>query len=660
MVFSHPEFLWGLMALFIPIIIHLFDFRKNKKIYFSDIRFLKQVKHSSKKPLKLKQWLILLSRLAFIFFLVMVFAQPMVLTENKRQLVSGIKLIYIDNSPSMSSLVNTKETALDVSKIIGQEIINKFSKSEEIILVHNENLHRFIASSSISESFEKISAITLSDKKTSLNQIGLAISEYQKRNKRITDVFIISDFQKTISDQKLYSFDTAITYWIAPVKIENPNNCVVDSAYFVNTGMSNADDSQIRVVVSNKGQTLKENLPVKVFVGNRQVSAATITIPAYQDKSVSFALGKVSKAEYGYIQIEDYPNTFDNTFYFSVPPKRNLNIFEITGINSSLYIKTVFGKKNLFSVFSNNYQNIDNNLFEKADFVVLNQLENPDVELIQQLKFYAKNGGSVLVIPGIEYDLIAYKNLSPSLVKFPATEKLLLNSPSSQTPFFANIIENSSQSFEMPRIRPVWNWGLDRSAILSFEDGTPYLSEISPNIYLLSAPLIDSLSNFQSHALFVPVMYGLASQSVSPVSQPFTRLGSDYVDVKIDSIDHKDLIKLRQQDLEIIPGKTKVGNNWRLTFPKEIVSTGIYNIELDNRIKGFVGLNLNKKESQLEALNKNDLTNLFLGYKLNFLDTSNSNSTILSSFDGGMALWKYALSICLLFLLIETLLIRFL
>ena len=111
--------------------------------------------------------------------------------------------------------------------------------------------------------------------------------------------------------------------------------------------------------------------------------------------------------------------------------------------------------------------------------------------------------------------------------------------------------------------------------------------------------------------------------------------------------------------IEIVPGKTKVGNKWRLTFPKEIITTGTYRIELADTIKGYLAINLNKEESQLVPLNNAEITNSFARYKINFLETYNSNSTILSSFDKGIVLWKYALIICLLFLLCETLLIRF-
>ncbi|HET9053816.1 MAG TPA: BatA domain-containing protein, partial [Cyclobacteriaceae bacterium] len=44
MTFLYPSFLWALLALSIPVIIHLFNFRKTTRIFFSNNRFLRQVK----------------------------------------------------------------------------------------------------------------------------------------------------------------------------------------------------------------------------------------------------------------------------------------------------------------------------------------------------------------------------------------------------------------------------------------------------------------------------------------------------------------------------------------------------------------------------------------------------------------------------------------
>ncbi|MBL0031994.1 MAG: BatA domain-containing protein [Bacteroidetes bacterium] len=78
MQFIYPEFLFALSVLAIPIIIHLFNFRRFKKIYFTNVRFLKEIKQDTQSKSKLKHLLVLLSRLLALTFLVLAFAQPFI------------------------------------------------------------------------------------------------------------------------------------------------------------------------------------------------------------------------------------------------------------------------------------------------------------------------------------------------------------------------------------------------------------------------------------------------------------------------------------------------------------------------------------------------------------------------------------------------------
>ena len=57
MQFLYPTFLWALTALAIPVILHLFYFRRFKKVYFTNVRFLKEVKDETSMRSKLRNLL---------------------------------------------------------------------------------------------------------------------------------------------------------------------------------------------------------------------------------------------------------------------------------------------------------------------------------------------------------------------------------------------------------------------------------------------------------------------------------------------------------------------------------------------------------------------------------------------------------------------------
>ncbi|MCD4726652.1 MAG: BatA domain-containing protein, partial [Pirellulales bacterium] len=76
MEFVSPSILYALFAVSIPVIIHLFNFRKYKKVYFTNVRFIKEIKQQTKKRSQLKHLIVLLLRILAIIALVMAFACP--------------------------------------------------------------------------------------------------------------------------------------------------------------------------------------------------------------------------------------------------------------------------------------------------------------------------------------------------------------------------------------------------------------------------------------------------------------------------------------------------------------------------------------------------------------------------------------------------------
>ena len=138
MSFVYPQFLWGLLALGIPIIIHLFNFRRTRRVYFSNTAFLKNVKEATTSKLKVKHWLILLSRLLFIACLVFTFAQPF-FPGNAGDEATANKLVYLylDNSLSMSSELASGVRSVDQAVGVIDEITRQYPRNTRYKLLTN-------------------------------------------------------------------------------------------------------------------------------------------------------------------------------------------------------------------------------------------------------------------------------------------------------------------------------------------------------------------------------------------------------------------------------------------------------------------------------------------------------------------------------------------
>ena len=143
MKYQNPEILYALFAVLVPIIIHLLNLRKYKNVYFSSIRFLKKISEEKKQKLKLKNILILISRILAITFLVLTFAQPYISSNNENNLENI--LIYVDNSFSMDA--ETKfGRALNIAKEKAKIIANNNSDKNLYLITNNfsaKNKYKF-------------------------------------------------------------------------------------------------------------------------------------------------------------------------------------------------------------------------------------------------------------------------------------------------------------------------------------------------------------------------------------------------------------------------------------------------------------------------------------------------------------------------------------
>src|SRR6195952_5099707 len=199
MHFIYPAFLFALLTLAIPVIIHLFNFRKFQKVNFSNVQFLKEIQEQQAPRRNLKERLILAARLLALTFLVLAFARPFIPGKNvanagKLQAVS----IFVDNSYSMQTL-NKEGTLLDEAKRRAKEIASAYNVNDRFQLLTQdfEGKHQRLLSRD--EFNDAVDAVKISPQSRSLQQV---VSRQQSllvmQPGAVKSIYIISDFQKNM------------------------------------------------------------------------------------------------------------------------------------------------------------------------------------------------------------------------------------------------------------------------------------------------------------------------------------------------------------------------------------------------------------------------------------------------------------------------------
>jgi hypothetical protein len=204
MSFTYPAFLFALSAIAIPIIIHLFNFRKFKTVYFSNVRFLKEIKQETQAKSKLKHLLVLAARILAISFLVFAFAQPFIPVENKKIIIGNKAIsIFVDNSFSMDA-INKSGTLLDEAKKRALEIVSAYKSTDRFQLLTNdfENKHQRLVNKD--EFSELLDEIKVSPANHTISEIATRQMDLlQHAGNEIKISFILSELGKTNTDPPL-------------------------------------------------------------------------------------------------------------------------------------------------------------------------------------------------------------------------------------------------------------------------------------------------------------------------------------------------------------------------------------------------------------------------------------------------------------------------
>ena len=725
MSFVYPQFLWGLLALSIPIIIHLFNFRRTKKVYFSNNYFLRNVKEATTSKLKVKHLLILMARLLFITFLVITFAQPFLPgKESADNGNNGEKLVYIylDNSLSMSSELGSNVRGIDQGVNYIEEIIALYPRNSQYKFLTNEFGSFSRVPKSSDEMSELIAEVDLTGVARSAEEVlskiqsDIATNAFGSASSRQSDVYIISDFQRsTFGNPDVFSQDTVNNIKLVPISTSYEANVYIDSVYLTNPFVLAEETNELSVMLRNDGDEDISDQIVRLLINDEQVASASLDLPANASGTVDFTLNfPLQQNNRCQLVFEDYPVTFDNEFYFTLNLGDKISVLEIkpgqqnAGPATVSNIAQVYANEQIFDLQSYSIANLDYSLIGSSDMVVLNELGNTSDEanlaVIPYLRDYLAQGGHLLYIPPATADLsflrevTANAGISAERIVLPDSveaDRLALSNPDLANPFFEGMFEGESENFAMPEAEQLMQHNLQGEALLRYRNGEPFLLALSnryiasdlpssDQVYFFATPLRDDFTNVQRHAIFVPVMYRLASRSKSMnnelyyyVDNPTIALetASFQQDVTVEPSNapsRRFIYKLIHGEEEVIPTQRVVSGRLLMEIPQDVVNAGFYDLirteESDQNQAEVAALmtlsfNIDKSESLIRQYAVDELQSMFeeaLNISIYEAEDVDDFAGIIRSEQTDIALWKYALVLALFFLLTEILLIRFL
>ena len=690
MTFLNPAILFGLIAASIPIVLHFLNLRKLKRVEFSTLAFLKELQKTKIKRIKLKQWLLLLLRIAIIIFLVMAFARPTVksLTVGNSSAAKTTAVIIIDNTFSMS-VVTGNGSYLNRAKQIAKNLLSNFQEGDEIVLLSIGSLSQETIQPTTNhrQLTKQIDELEISEVSRTLNESIVKAAQvlYQSNNYN-KEIYLLTDLQKgriynssnelsnlssiLNSNVRLYLIDLSekesVNLGVEEIK---PNNQIFEKGKTVS----------FDIRVKNYSDQSVNNSVASLFVNGKRSAQQSVSLAPGESKIIPFetTLLDTGLVEI-YAELEDDDILQDNKRFFSVYVPDRISVLFLTdnrddakfvkyAIDDPTKQKVTITENSLSQVSSLNLKNYD-------AVVVIGSERNTDW---RNLFSYAESGGGLILMPSSQSTLSNFQKICMALnISTPVSAVGKINSQDSpalfdkinyQDPLFADLFENNKQlQIESPEIYYYFKIvpGGSGKNIISMFDGSSFLSEYKSGagkVFLFNSSLNLSWNNFPLKGFFAPLINRLVLYSSSKLKEQNTFYAGQNIiaDISNHSISQ---IKAEKPD-----GENEYVNSDSLTNQNYFTYTktdeaGTYKFYSSNKLLYYISVNHDPKESVTDKADFSEFEDYLkqIGFegKSFSLSPNDDFTKVIYQSRFGTELWKYFLIAVLLLAITESLVAR--
>lgn len=634
MHFKHPEILYFLFLLIIPILVHLFQLRRFRKEFFTNVRFLQQLSVQTRKSSQLKKWLLLATRCLLLTALVFAFAQPFFEAKEKNTSTNEL-FILLDNSYSMQA----KGQKGELMRRAVEDLLAHTPENQSFSLLTN---HEDFWNTDIRSIRRDLQQLPYSALPFSLEAMMARVKAHHSPYKK--DILVITDGHG-ITKRDLESLDkNANTYFIVP-EAEQKSNVSVDSVY-VTQVLDNF--YEIEVALSAQGEVAAD-VPISLY-DNGNLVAKTLLKKELSEKALRFNIPK--KDFNGYVAIEDKGLSYDNTLYFAITQPKRTSVLSIGDDAKAGFLKRIFTNDE-FDYTNSPVASLDYNRIESQNAIILNEPKDLPQALQTTLKDFVVRGGNLVVIPAADTNL---GSLNTFLSQFgslkvgaPVAGKKRITKIAFNHPLYQTVFEKKTENFQYPEVTVSFPLTTSAPTALGFEDQTPFLVALpmdAASVYVFAAPVSKEAGNFQNAPLIVPTFYNMAQNGGHTGITALT-IGDSRPFIAEAELGKDEIINVKNQREDFIPVQQILNNKVRLTFgdyPREAGNFGVFS---KGTLLRNIGFNYARTEGDLAA----DDAAILDGQTM--ADDAQELFDRLHADRTDNEIWKWFVALCLLFLITE-------
>jgi hypothetical protein len=493
-------------------------------------------------------------------------------------------------------------------------------------------------------------------------------------------LFVISDFQSINSDWRKIEPDTLLDIYLIPLAAQAIENIGIDSVWFDKPSHLLADEEVLKVRVRNTSPDVVRDLPVTLRVNNDTRAVVNVSLEADESKVIDVVFtNKFVGTNAASISLDNYPVTFDNSFFFSFNVIDRIKVLVLNQQSEDRAFGALSRAATMLDLSQKSAASVAvSDLFDQ-DVVVLNQLNSVSGSMATQFNQFVANGGALAIVPPVEraslgkFTLLQDLSLPQFLSVDTTTTEVDLGVLNHK--FFRNSIESWDKNTEMPFVSNKWMVDVSRfadwSQILWDKYRNPLLMQKTSakgTLYLFSFSHADLYGKFAQNALFPVLWTNMFIESVKN-EQLYYTIGIDQqLALKVGQTPSSETLKLLADDGSFSMAPTWFVNQQSrlltLRLAGMIKTSGIYSLATDDVELSKLGINYNRNESQFsyQAMDDAFVTELQKQFhRVTIIDTTNPDLLVgvIKNSASGDNMWRFFLIFGIVFLVLETLILRF-
>ena len=408
-----------------------------------------------------------------------------------------------------------------------------------------------------------------------------------------------------------------------------------------------------------KGNFLS-NLTLKINGVQRVVKSIDIPANSYRDVPLSFIYSGTGWLG-GELTVSDVPIDFDNSYYFSILIDSSIKVLQL-GEDSDEFSR-IFDSDSLFYFSHSDLNQIDYSGLNFYDCIILNQLPKMSSGLISQLKNFVEDGGVLSVVPGVSNSSYTdfFSELGISNYQIKVDDEMGVSPLSISGVFLKDAYKQIPSNLLLPKIKTYYRLKSNPQSdkIIYLKDGTEILTKTnigSGSVFQSTVPF-DSNFNYTSSELFVIIQLKIAfsKRKTQSIASEINSTNPVYLPKS------SGLIHLRKGNSDIVTESYTHSLGSRFWLNDAISESGIYSVFDSEELPiAKLAFNYSRKESHQNYLDEVRIDEVFDNTQ--FTMNKNNMASLLKStqdLQNGSQLWKVFILVCLIFLLIEILLLRF-